>query len=191
MKDCFNFQLFHTNYKTKSYVLRYRKTNFLNSSNIIQKLWAQFGITYTNNYISLQDIFENNKPIIVDIGFGSREYFVKKAEYYPNINFLGIEVYFPGILSNIKYANLYNINNIKIINYDAIDVFLYMIPNKILTMVQIFFPDPWPKRKHHKRRIITDVFIKLLSKKLMTNGIIYIKTDCLSYAYHIKKFFKI
>ncbi|WP_075432314.1 tRNA (guanosine(46)-N7)-methyltransferase TrmB [Buchnera aphidicola] len=184
-----NINFLKRNKRIKSFVLRYRKINFFSSSGVILDLWVRFGINYKNHFISFKDIFGNNNPIVVDIGFGQGDFFIKKAVLFPKMNFLGIEVYPPSILSSLKYANMYHTDNIKIIHYDAVDVFLNMIPDKTLFMIKIFFPDPWPKRKHHKRRIINPSFISLISKKLIPHGSIHIKTDFQPYANYIKKIF--
>lgn len=189
MKKNINCQLFCSKKRIRNFVLRYRKKNFMSFTSDIKKLWKKFVIEYKNNYLCFKKLFKNNFPIVIEIGFGKGKFFVKKSLYYPNINFLGIDVHQPSIISSIKYASLYKINNMKIIHYNAIDVLLNMIPDKTIFLIQIFFPDPWFKRKHYKRRIIQNLFINLLAKKLVFNGFIHIKTDIESYSNHIKKIF--
>lgn len=178
-----------TNYTINSFVLRRRNKNFSNFTDFIKKLWKKFGIDYNNYYILLQSLFNNKKPVCIDIGFGQGDFFIKKAEYCKYINFLGIEVYYSGILSALKFAEIYKLNNVKILYHNAVDVLLNMIPNKTISIIQIFFPDPWPKRKHHKRRIIQDAFVKLIAKKLVSKGIVHIKTDVPSYGDYIAEVF--
>ncbi|ALD15476.1 tRNA (guanine-N7)-methyltransferase [Buchnera aphidicola (Aphis glycines)] len=151
----------------------------------IQKYWPLFGIDYQLNNINFELIFKNNYPVIVDIGFGSGDSLIQTAISSYDKNFLGIEVYSPGIGSCLRLAYISNVKNLKIIRYDAVEVIENMIKNHTVSKIQIFFPDPWPKKRHHKRRIIQYNFLKKILKKLIFNGILHIKTDSEEYAAHI------
>ncbi|QIE02225.1 tRNA (guanosine(46)-N7)-methyltransferase TrmB [Buchnera aphidicola] len=153
--------------------------------NAIQKYWTHIGIDFQMNLLNLESIFNSQDPLVLEIGFGSGENIIHNAINYPKKNFLGIEVYKSGIGSCLNLAYLYKIKNLKIIYYDAIEVIKYMIPNHILSVVQIFFPDPWDKKRHHKRRLLKKKFLKIVATKLIINGILQIATDSESYAFDI------
>ncbi|WP_343189676.1 tRNA (guanosine(46)-N7)-methyltransferase TrmB [Buchnera aphidicola] len=166
--------------KIRSFVVRRRITKSQVSA--INDFWPRFGIMFEKNFLNLEQVFFKNMPIVLEIGFGTGKSLVKTAIQNPDKNFLGIEVYESGIGNCLKYINKYNLNNIKIIFYDAVEVLNNMIKNETLSRVQIFFPDPWEKRRHRKRRMVTKHFSKVIHKKLTNNGIIYIVTDVETYA---------
>ncbi|CAL4325905.1 tRNA (guanosine(46)-N7)-methyltransferase TrmB [Buchnera aphidicola] len=163
-----------------------RKGRMTNAQlNAILHYWPNFGIDFQLYPLNLSSIFDNYAPIILDIGFGSGESLVQSAINFPEINFLGIEVYKPGIGSCLRLAHFYGVYNLKIIHHDVIEVLDNMILNHTLSKVQIFFPDPWDKKRHHKRRLIQYSFLKNILKKLIFNGILHIVTDSKEYSYYI------
>lgn len=172
-------------FNTKDWYIRSfsRRQSRITQNQILsfEKYWSKIGITYTPNIVNINKLFKKNSPIVLEIGFGIGDTLVKLAEYYSNINFLGIEVYIPGIGSCLSIANDKNLKNLKIICYDAVSVLYNMIPNNTFNIIQIFFPDPWNKRKHHKRRIIKISFVNLLKKKLKIKGQLHIITDSSDY----------
>lgn len=151
----------------------------------LEKYWNMLGIEYKEKTINMVELFNHNAPIILEIGFGMGHSLIQMAKYYPEKNFLGIEVYKPGIGSCLSAVNKFGIKNIRIIWHDAIEVLQNMIPDHSLSTVQLFFPDPWHKKKHKKRRIIQKSFVQLVIRKLNCHGIIKILTDVESYAKHI------
>ncbi|QCI21259.1 tRNA (guanosine(46)-N7)-methyltransferase TrmB [Buchnera aphidicola (Hyperomyzus lactucae)] len=152
----------------------------------IQKYWSLIGIDFQLKPLSLISIFDNYKaPIVLEIGFGSGKSLVKNAVKFPNKNFLGIEVYKSGIGSCLHFAYSSKINNLRIIYHDAIEVINTMISDRTLSKVQIFFPDPWNKKRHHKRRLLKSSFLEKIAKKLIISGILHIATDSEEYAYYI------
>jgi len=128
-------------------------------------------------------------PLIVDIGFGDGELLVATAEDHAESNFIGIEVYDAGIGHCLKLIEQRKINNLKLISGDAVEVMKFGIPDNSINQINLFFPDPWPKKRHHKRRIINNEFILLMSKKLAENGIVNISTDWEDYADQIETVF--
>lgn len=175
--------------KIHSFKSRVRHIN-KNIIYILKKYWFDFGINFQNKFINLNDIFIKKKlPIILEIGFGNGKNLFYTAVNYQSYNVLGIEVYLPGIAGLIKKVHdaKVKIHNLKIIPHDALEVLQYMIPNNTINIVQLFFPDPWPKTCHHKRRILQKSFIILLSEKIVYNGILHIITDCMLYAQYIIK----
>ncbi|WP_422667434.1 tRNA (guanosine(46)-N7)-methyltransferase TrmB [Buchnera aphidicola] len=157
----------------------------ISQSRSIKNYWHLFGIDFHPIFLNFNSIFNNNFPIILEIGFGTGKSLVDTAINYPKKNFLGIEVYKSGIGSCLSYAFFKKVTNLKIIYYDAIEVLNKMIMNNTLHMIQIFFPDPWHKKRHHKRRIIQDIFLKIVLKKIKVGGFLHISTDSESYAYMI------
>ncbi|QCI17349.1 tRNA (guanosine(46)-N7)-methyltransferase TrmB [Buchnera aphidicola (Aphis helianthi)] len=156
----------------------------------IKEYWPFFGIDYQLTPLNFSSVFKYNYPVILDIGFGSGNSLVQTAINSYNRNFLGVEVYPPGIGSCLRLAYVANLENIKVIHYNAVEVIENMISNHTLSKIQIFFPDPWPKKRHHKRRMIQYVFLKKILKKLIFGGILHIVTDSKEYAYYILNIIK-
>ena len=131
--------------------------------------------------LNYQHIFKNNNPCIMDIGFGDGKLLINIAKENPEINFIGVEVYQSGIGRILKQTAKEKLNNLIILNHDAVDLLENYIKNESLHGISLFFPDPWPKKKHHKRRIININFINLISYKLKKRGFIKIATDWSNY----------
>ncbi|MCX7116137.1 MAG: tRNA (guanosine(46)-N7)-methyltransferase TrmB [Gammaproteobacteria bacterium] len=131
-----------------------------------------------------QACFQNQAERIVDIGFGMGQALVTLAQTAPLSQFIGIEVHPPGIGSLAADLHDHQIQNVYIAPYDAYKVFTDLIPAASLTGIQLFFPDPWPKKRHHKRRLVQPAFIDLMVRALQPNGFIHIATDWEDYANH-------
>ncbi len=129
-------------------------------------------------------IFNNYSRLIIDIGFGNGDQLLQLSEQLPSYNFIGIELYKKGIATLIKNIKHKNIKNIKIIYGDAKEL-LKNFDNQLIFKVQIFFPDPWPKLRHHKRRLINQDLLNIIKHKLLPNGILHIVTDSDNYSKHI------
>lgn len=170
--------------KIRSFVCRKGRTT-ISQLNAIKKYWPLIGIEFQLTPLNFFSIFRFSAPIILEIGFGSGKSLVQTAINFPNKNFLGIEVYQSGIGSCLNLAYLSKVQNLKIIYYDAMEVITHMIMDHTLSTVQIFFPDPWNKKRHKKRRLIQENFLKILSKKLICTGILHIVTDSKEYALYI------
>jgi len=149
------------------------------------ELFSQFGLELSNGKVDFVVAFERASPIVLEIGFGMGQSLIEMALKYPEQNYIGIEVYRPGISYLLKQIAQHNLTNIKIYNADAVEVLRLCIPDNSLDKVLVFFPDPWPKRRHHKRRIIQISFLTLIHSKLKMNGILHIATDWDDYAQHI------
>ncbi|MCR5290755.1 MAG: tRNA (guanosine(46)-N7)-methyltransferase TrmB [Treponema sp.] len=134
-----------------------------------------------NQLLDFSTVFGNTNPVTIEIGFGMGTATAEIAAANPDINYLGIEVHKPGVgrlLGEIKRRNL---RNIKIIQYDAMEVLEKMIPDNSVRAFHIFFPDPWPKKRHHKRRLLTRPRTNLLARKLASGGYLYFVTDWREY----------
>ena len=137
--------------------------------------------------INYEELFNNKNKCILDIGFGDGKLLINIAKRFPDINFIGVEVYESGIGSILKDISDLNLKNIKIANIDAIELLKNNIKDKSLQGISLFFPDPWPKKKHFKRRLITTSFLKKIYSYLNFDGIIYIATDSETYTQAILK----
>ncbi len=155
------------------------------------KYWAVYGINPEAGPLDLSTLFQNNNQrFILEIGFGNGENLVDCAKKDPNSNFIGIEVYPSGIGQCLINANKYDLKNLRLLCNDAVDVFNKQIANESLDVINIFFPDPWPKKRHHKRRLISEDFIVLIKSKLRQNGLVHICTDWADYGRDISALFE-
>ena len=168
----------------KSYVKRERR---LTKSQLygLDNYWIKYGIEFSPKIINFEEIFKSYKPLILDIGFGSGESTINHAISHPENNYLAFEVHRPGIGRLLNKIEENTLTNIKIIKHDVIDILKEQIPDCSLTQIFIFFPDPWPKKRHHKRRLINKELIKLIKKKLVLHGRLHIATDWENYANYI------
>ena len=139
-------------------------------------------IPFENNIIDFAAIFGNCRPVTVEIGFGMGAATAAIAAENPNGNYLGIEVYKPGVGKLLMEMQRRLLSNIKIIQHDAVDVFEKMIPPCSLDGIHLFFPDPWPKKRHHKRRLVKRPFTDTLAARLKPGGYLYMVTDWEDYA---------
>lgn len=131
------------------------------------------------------DIFANRAEVIVEIGFGMGASLLEMAKSKPDTNFIGIEVHVAGVGSLAADLHDNDVKNVRIVNFDAVEVFKNYIPAESLAGIQIFFPDPWHKKKHNKRRLIQPDFIKLIVATLSEGGFIHCATDWEDYAVHM------
>ncbi|MBL8525984.1 MAG: tRNA (guanosine(46)-N7)-methyltransferase TrmB [Betaproteobacteria bacterium] len=130
-------------------------------------------------------LFGRAAPTIVEIGFGMGESTAAIAKLQPEKNFIGIEVHTPGVGALLKLIGEQEISNLRIVQHDAVEVLKQMIPDGSLDGFHIFFPDPWPKKRHHKRRLIQPDLVKLLVQKLKPDGYLHLATDWEDYAMHM------
>ena len=145
----------------------------------------KYQIEFREAPLDFAEIFGNENPVVLEIGFGNGETFVGQAEQNPGINWLGIEVYPAGVGSCLMQVEKSGVENIRVIRRDAIEVLKQQIPDASLHKVQLFFPDPWPKKRHHKRRIVQTEFASTVAKKLTDNGLFHLATDWVPYAEHM------
>ena len=148
------------------------------------------GATFLLPFVAAQPldfatIFGRTSPLIVEIGFGMGEATAAIAQTLRERNFIGIEVHAPGVGALLKRIGENDIGNLRIVRHDAVEVLTNMIPDDSLAGLHIFFPDPWPKKRHHKRRLIQPAFVKLLAQKLRRGGYVHLATDWEDYALHM------
>jgi len=151
----------------------------------IAKHWPVYGIEFSKTQLDIDLLFQRTAPKILDIGTGMGEVTATLAQTHPDNDYLAVEVHRPGVGSLIRRIVHDGLTNIRISNHDVTDVLRYQLPPDSLDMVYIFFPDPWPKKRHHKRRLVNAEFLQLLKKCLKANGRVFIATDWQDYAEHI------
>ncbi|MBN2510870.1 MAG: tRNA (guanosine(46)-N7)-methyltransferase TrmB [Spirochaetales bacterium] len=146
---------------------------------------THFG-TYCIDFVPGTDIRDflpfPHKPLVIEIGFGMGDATVEIARAQPDIMFIGLEVHTPGIGKLLYNIEEHKLNNVRIIAHDAVDVVSRMIPEESIRGFHVFFPDPWPKKRHHKRRLLQPDFISLLGSRLSNDGYVYAVTDWREYA---------
>ena len=145
-------------------------------------LWAKFGIEFQESLLDLSTSFEKTQPAVMEIGYGMGEATWQIAKANPNTNYLGVEVHMPGVGKLMAKLNEFELTNVKLIERDVFEVFHYMIAEGALDGVHLYFPDPWPKKRHNKRRIVNQRFISEVAKKLKPGGYLHIATDWVPYA---------
>lgn len=151
------------------------------------KLWSKYGLELTAGKIDFKIIFAQQAPIILEIGFGMGQSLLNMAREHPAQNYIGIEVHHPGVGALFAELAKQNLTNVRVYCADAIEVLQQCIYDYSLDQVLIFFPDPWPKQRHHKRRLIQPEFVKLIASKLTSGGFLHIATDWEDYAQYILK----
>ena len=168
----------------KSYVLRQGRTTPSQKLSL-EKLWPVFGIAFSGEPLNPQQIFGRGAPLVLEIGSGMGETTAQIAQANPQTDFIAVEVHGPGIGSLLKRIEAMGLTNLRIIRHDAVDVLETMIADGSLAGIHLFFPDPWPKKRHHKRRLVQPPFIALAARKLAPGGYLHAATDWPDYAAQI------
>ena len=168
----------------RSYVLRQGRLTDA-QAHALENFWPDYGIDFNTVSIDPDLIFQRTAPRVLDIGSGMGETLIKLAETHPENDYLAVEVHRPGVGNLIKMARNFNLGNIRVICHDVIEVLQNRLSNHCLDQVYIFFPDPWPKKRHHKRRLVNTAFLNLLIPKLKTNARIFLATDWQDLAEHM------
>ena len=151
----------------------------------LEDVWPVMGLEVKNGPIVFSEIFGREAPVVLEIGFGMGDSLLEMASREPEKNYIGIEVHTPGVGRLLSNADEEGLTNIRIYAEDAIDVLAKCIPDNSLDVLQLFFPDPWHKKRHHKRRIVQPDFAQNLRKKLKVGGYFHMATDWENYAEHM------
>ncbi|KKO48875.1 tRNA (guanine-N7)-methyltransferase [Arsukibacterium sp. MJ3] len=170
--------------KIRSFVLREGRLT-KGQQNALDAHWPVFGLGYQATPLNLAEIFGRQAPVVLEIGFGMGKSLVTMASNAPEHNFIGIEVHKPGVGACLGDAAAAGIDNLRLFEHDAVEVLNNSIADNSLTTVQLFFPDPWHKKRHHKRRIVQPEFVQLLRQKLIIGGVFHMATDWQDYAEHM------
>lgn len=151
--------------------------------------WPKVGVAFGEKELDLPALFGRDAPLVVEIGYGNGDTLVQLAASAAAINFLGIEVHEPGVGHCLIKARDAEIDNLRLIAHDAIEVLQHQIPVHSVARLNLYFPDPWPKKRHHKRRILNHEFLRLVHSRLVRGGSLHIATDWANYAEAIDELF--
>jgi tRNA (guanine-N7-)-methyltransferase len=151
-------------------------------SRALEELWPRYGIGFRPEPLSLDEVFGRRAPRSLEIGFGNGEHLARLAAAHPERDYLGIEVHRPGVGHLLMLAGAAGVTNLRVSDHDAVEVLEQQLPAQSLDEVLILFPDPWHKKRHHKRRLIQPPFVELLATKLHTGGVLRLATDWEDYA---------
>lgn len=154
-------------------------------ANALESQWPLMGLNYEDGLIDPKAVFGNDNPIVVEIGFGMGKSLVEMAAAAPDKNFIGIEVHRPGVGHCLMLADEAGIKNLRVYEHDAVEILQQCVPAESITTLQLFFPDPWHKARHHKRRIVQPAFIESVRQCLSIGGVFHMATDWENYAEHM------
>lgn len=165
----------------KSYVVRGGRLTY-SQQKALDELWPVFGLDREQGFINKEQLFGNANPLVFEIGFGMGDSLLQMAKDNPAQNFIGVDVHPPGVGTLLRKVKEEELNNVRVYQDDAKLVLQECIPDASLDVVQIFFPDPWHKKRHHKRRLIQPEFVENLLPKVKQNGLVHLATDWENYA---------
>ncbi len=162
----------------RSYVLRQGRTTPA-QKRALEELLPKYGIAFSDQQI------RSSRPLVLEIGSGMGETTLEIAKSHPEADFIAVEVHGPGVGSLLNAIEREKLANLRVIRHDALDVLEHMFADGSLAAIHLFFPDPWPKKRHHKRRLVQPEFAALAARKLARGGILHAATDWADYAQHI------
>lgn len=165
----------------RSFVLRAGRMGS-GQARALAELGPRFLLPYQPAPLDLDAVFGRQAPKVVEIGFGMGHATAAIAEARRETDYLGLEVHQPGVGALLKRIEELGLDNLRIVQHDAVEVFNHMLPDASLDGIHIFFPDPWHKKRHHKRRLIQPAFVALLARKLKPGGYLHLATDWEDYA---------
>ena len=172
----------------RSFVLRQGMTT-PSQHRALQELFPRFGIPFADRGLDFKAAFGRTAPVVLEIGSGMGETTAEIAQANPGTDFIAVEVHGPGVGSLLKKIDALGLKNLRIIRHDAVEVLERMIPDGSLAGLHLFFPDPWPKKRHHKRRLVQPPFAALAARKLSPGGGMHAATDWPDYAAQIEEVF--
>ena len=170
----------------RSYVLRQGRTTPA-QQRALSELLPKYGLAFTGQ--PLENPFGRSAPLVLEIGSGMGETTAAIAKAHPEADFIAVEVHGPGVGSLLNRIASEGLGNLRVIRHDAVEVLEQMIPDGSLAAIHIFFPDPWPKKRHHKRRLVQAQFAALAARKLAPDGMLHAATDWPDYAEHMQLVF--
>jgi tRNA (guanine-N7-)-methyltransferase len=150
----------------------------------LEEFWPRYGVELKDSPLDLAAIFGRRAPVALEIGFGNGEALATVAARHPRNDYLGVEVHRPGVGRLLRGLVTQDLTNVRVICADANDV-LARLPDNSLAAVYLFFPDPWPKKRHHKRRLVHPAFVEAIRCKLTVGGVLCLATDWEDYAVHM------
>lgn len=153
----------------------------------LDELWPRYGVEFAPQAIDLDQMFGRVAPRMLEIGFGAGEALLAFAQAHPELDCIGVEVHKPGVGHLLLGAEAARLSNLRIICHDAVEVLQQQLAPGSIQLIHIFFPDPWPKKRHHKRRLIQPGLVQLLARVLAVNGTLRLATDWEPYAMHMRE----
>ena len=160
----------------KSYVLRAGRMTQAQTRGL-EEIWPRLGLNLADGSQDLDVLFGRQAPRVVEVGFGMGASLIERAETHPETDFIGIEVHPPGVGKVLDEADKRGLTNLRVYREDALAVLEQCLPESSIDTLQLFFPDPWPKKKHHKRRIVQPAFVELIRTRLKPGGTLHMATD--------------
>ena len=171
--------------RIRSFVLRQGRMTAAQQRGVDDFL-PRYGLTLENGRIQPAQVFGRQAPLVVEVGFGMGNSLLQQLQSMPDHDFIGIEVHLPGVGKLLCEAGDLNLDNLRVYRDDAVEVLNQCFPDESIDLFQLFFPDPWPKKKHHKRRIVQPPFVETVRKKLKIGGRFHLATDWEAYAEHMR-----
>jgi tRNA (guanine-N7-)-methyltransferase len=168
----------------RSFVLRTGRATAA-QQRALSELWPKYGVEFAAQPLDLDQLFGRSAPRLLEIGFGTGEALHSFAQIHPEMDCLGVEVHPPGVGRLLLELQASEISNCRVIAHDAVEVLRQQLPAASLALIHIFFPDPWPKKRHHKRRLIQPEFAESLVRALVPGGSVHLATDWEPYAQHM------
>ena len=168
----------------RSYVLRQGRITDAQRA-AAERLLPRYGVTYRPEPLDFKRLFGRSAPVVLEIGFGMGETTAAIAAADAGTDYLGVEVHSPGVGSLLRQIEAGSLSNVRIVQHDAAEVVEHMIAPAALSGIHVFFPDPWPKKRHHKRRLLQAPFARLLATRLRPGGYLHVATDWDDYAQSI------
>ena len=165
----------------RSYVLRQSRTTPA-QRRALADLFPKYGLEFSTRPLDPRQIFGRVAPLVLEIGSGMGETTIEIAREQPAVDFIAIEVHGPGVGSLLKRIEAEKVANLRVIRNDAVEVLEHMVADGALAAIHLFFPDPWPKKRHHKRRLVQPAFVALAARKLASGGGLHATTDWPDYA---------
>jgi tRNA (guanine-N7-)-methyltransferase len=165
----------------RSFVMRAGRQT-LAQTRALAEHWPRYGVEYAASALSLDEVFGRRAPRTLEIGFGNGEHLAALAAAHPERDYLGVEVHRPGVGHLLLLAQTNNLANVRVSTHDAVEVLREQIPPAALDEVLVLFPDPWHKKRHHKRRLIQPPLVELIASRLKTGGALRLATDWEEYA---------
>ena len=159
----------------RSFVLRQGRTTPA-QTRALEQLYPKYGLTFSQQKI------KSEKPLVLEIGSGMGETTIAIAKAHPEVDFVAVEVHGPGVGSLLNAIEKNGLGNLRVVRHDALEVLEHMVEDGSLAAIHLFFPDPWPKKRHHKRRLVQSAFAALAARKLARGGVLHAATDWPDYA---------
>jgi tRNA (guanine-N7-)-methyltransferase len=153
----------------------------------LDELWPKFGVEPPDGRAEPARLFGRDAPVVMEIGFGNGEHLLARAAAEPGRDFLGVEVHRPGAGRVMNGAHAAGLGNLRVACHDAVEVLRDWLPERCLAEIVVYFPDPWPKKRHHKRRLVQPGFARLAASRLAPGGLLRLATDWGEYARHMRE----